>query len=121
MYADITNIEDRLGRELTESERITCESLLEEAAVIIDSVNKKASEDAKKTVSVRMVSRAIGYSSDNVPMGATQGTMSALGYSQSWTMSGGSTGEIFISRIEKQILGRRGSIGTAYGIGDDND
>ena len=44
----------------------------------------------KKIVSCRMVIRALGDGSvSGVPMGATQGSMSALGYSQSWTISGG--------------------------------
>ena len=37
--------------------------------------------------------------------------MSGLGYSQSWTVSNGS-GEIYISKLEKQLLGRGNSIGS---------
>ena len=110
-YANINDIEDRLGRELSEVEEITCQSLLEEAAVIIDSINSEASKEAKKLVSVRMTSRALGCSNDGVPMGATQGSMSGLGYSQSWTVSGGTAGELYISKIEKQMLGQKAQLG----------
>jgi hypothetical protein len=115
-YADTHDIEDRLGRELDEKETVTCQSLLEEAALIVDGINANASPEAKKLVSVRMTSRALGCG-DDVPMGATQGSMAALGYSQSWTMNGGSTGELYISRIERQMLGQKQRIGFASFLG----
>ena len=117
-YASNSDIEDRLGRTLSDTEEITCQSLLEEAAAIIDGINAGANEDSKKLVSIRMVSRAIGCSNDGVPMGATQGSMSALGYSQSWTMSGGSTGELYISKIERQMLGQKLKIGFSSPLED---
>lgn len=112
-YASVSDIEARIGRQLNEQESIQCESLLEEAAVVIDSYNDSASADNKKTVSIRMVSRAIGTDGENVPWGATQGSTSALGYSQSWTMgSGASAGELYIGKTEKKLLGLAGSIGS---------
>jgi len=39
------------------------------------------------------------------PMGASQGSATALGYTQSWTMSGGTSGELYISRTERRLLG----------------
>ncbi len=46
-------------------------------------------------------------------MGATQGSMSGLGYSQSWTISsGGSTGELYLSKTDKSLLGTNKSIGS---------
>ena len=111
-YANVSDIEAMIGRSLNEQETIQCQSLLDEAAAIIDAYNSSASADSKKTVSVRMVSRAIGCDDENVPWGATQGSMSALGYSQSWTMgSGASAGELYIGRTEKKLLGLAGSIG----------
>ena len=91
-----------------------CQSLLDDAAVIIDAYNANATEDNKKLVSIRMVVRSIGAGDDaGIPMGATQGSMSALGYSQSWTMgSGASAGELYIGRMEKKLLGLAGSIGS---------
>jgi hypothetical protein len=47
-----------------------------------------------------------------VPIGATQGSMSGLGYSQSWTLSNGSTGEMYLSKLDKQLLGYGNKIGS---------
>lgn len=90
-----------------------CESLLEESALLIDAYNKNADYDAKRIVSVRMVVRMLGSGADNgMPMGTSQGTISALGYSQTFTLgSGGSTGELYISRMEKKMLGYGNKIG----------
>ena len=113
-YANVSDIEARLGRELNTQDAIQCQSLLEDAAVIIDAYNVDATEDNKKLVSIRMVVRSIGAGDDaGIPMGATQGSMSALGYSQSWTMgSGASAGELYIGKLEKKLLGLAGSIGS---------
>ena len=62
-----------------------------------------------------MVIRALGDGGDagGVPMGATQGSMSALGYSQSWTIgSGGATGELYLGKTDRQILGLGNQIGS---------
>ena len=60
-----------------------------------------------------MVIRAIGSSGDvTTPIGATQGSMSGLGYSQSWTISAGATGELYIGKLEKKLLGTGDKIGS---------
>lgn len=111
-YATTADIAVRLGRDLTSSEEMRCGAMLEEAAIIIDSYNSEADADKKKTVSVRMILRSIG-SDEDIPMGATQGSMSALGYSQSWTIgSGGASGELYLTRQEKKLLGVNGNIGS---------
>ena len=113
-YATADNIQSRMTRTLSESERTVCNALLGDAAVIIDSFNRHATAEAKNVVSCRMVMRALGDgNASGVPMGATQGSMSGLGYSQSWTIgSGGATGEIYLSKLDKQILGTGNGIGT---------
>lgn len=112
-YATVQDVQDRMNRTLSEDEQSICSNLLDDAAVIIDSVNANASAEMKKIVSCRMVIRALGDGeSGGVPVGATQGSMSGLGYSQSWTVSNGSVGEIYISKLEKQLLGRGNSIGS---------
>ncbi len=112
-YATVQDVQDRMNRTLSEDEQSICSNLLDDAAVIIDSVNANASAEVKKIVSCRMVIRALGDGeSGGVPVGATQGSMSGLGYSQSWTVSNGSVGEIYISKLEKQLLGRGNSIGS---------
>ena len=112
-YATADNIQSRMTRTLSESERKVCDALLGDAAVIIDSFNRYASAEAKNVVSCRMVMRALeDGNASGVPMGATQGSMSGLGYSQSWTIgSGGATGEIYLSKLDKQILGTGNGIG----------
>lgn len=100
-------------RPLTASEQTIANQLLIEAAIIIDAYNSLASADAKKVVSCRMVRRSIGTSGGDAPIGASQGSMSALGYSQSWTMGAtGSTGELFLNRMDKKLLGAGNAIGS---------
>jgi hypothetical protein len=38
--------------------------------------------------------------------------MSAMGYSQSWTISGGGTGELYLGKLEKKLLGSGNRIGS---------
>jgi hypothetical protein len=112
-YATIEDVQSRMTRELSEQERTVCGALLEDVAVLIDSFNESAKEQTKKIVSCRAVIRAIGDGNQSgVPIGASQGSMSALGYSQSWTMGSGSTGEIYLSKTEKQMLGGGDRIGS---------
>lgn len=114
-YASVEDVQSRLGRSMTERESTMCPALLEDAALLIDACRSAASEQAKKTVSCRMVVRALGDGGggSGVPMGASQGSMSALGYTQSWTMgSGGTTGELYLSKTDKLMLGGGNTIGS---------
>ena len=111
-YATIEDVEAGF-RTLDTSEQTVVSQLLEEAAVIIDAYSPSAEEEAKKLVSCRMVRRSIGDASGIVPIGATQGSMSGLGYTQSWTIgSGGSSGELYLGRVDKILLGRGNTIGS---------
>lgn len=111
-YATLEDVQARLTRDLTEDEQTIIPTLLDDAGVIIDGYNTEASDGVKKIVSCRMVIRAIG-DNEGVPMGATQGSMSGLGYSQSWTIgTGGSVGELYLGKQEKQMLGYGSRIGT---------
>ena len=112
-YATVSDVQARMTRQMTQAEQTVCSNLLEDAAVIIDAYNSAAAMDAKELVSVRMVIRAIGDGTDaGIPMGATQGSMSALGYSQSWTIGAGSAGELYLGRLEKKLLGACNNIGS---------
>lgn len=112
-YATVNDVQARMTRQMSEAEQSVCSNLLDDAAVIIDAYNSDADTGAKKLVSVRMVIRAIGDGTDaGIPMGATQGSMSALGYSQSWTISAGSAGELYIGKLEKKLLGTGDKIGS---------
>lgn len=112
-YATVDDIQK--GFHILDSdERELAEALLDEAAVIIDTINDKAEEKLKKLVSCRMVRRSIGTGdATTYPIGATQGSISAGGYAQSWTLSGGGSGELYASAKEKGWL-RKGmpSIGS---------
>ena len=112
-YATVTDVTDRMVRELSEKEQTVVGNLLDDAAVLIDAYNVNASSDAKKIVSCRMVIRAIGDGSSDVPAGATQGTISALGYSQTWTMgANASVGQLYLDRTDKAMLGGGSKIGS---------
>lgn len=112
-YATVADVQARMKRTMTQEEQALCGTLLDDAAVMIDATGTSAGDAAKLTVSCRMVVRAMGDGSDGVPMGATQGSMSALGYSQSWTISsGGSVGELYLSKADKAMLGVSNAIGS---------
>jgi len=113
-YATITDVLNRMTRSMSADEQNVCSKLLDDAAVIIDAYNADASAEAKQLVSCRMVIRAIGDGTDaGIPMGATQGSMSALGYSQSWTIgASGSAGELYLGKLEKKLLGTGDRIGS---------
>ena len=113
-YATVQDVQQRMLRTLTEDEQEVCTNLLADAAALIDAVAIGAEEIVKKIVSCRMVIRALGDgSASGVPMGATQGSQSALGYSQSWTIgSGGGAGELYLSKVDRQYLGKNNQIGS---------
>lgn len=113
-YATVDDIQARMTRTMDQKERDVCTALLMDAEAIIDAYNSSACHDRKKVVSCRMVVRALGDGADSgVPIGATQGSQSALGYTQSWTVtSGGSTGELYLGRLEKKLLGVGNAIGS---------
>lgn len=112
-YATVNDVTGRMTRSLSAKEQTVCTNLLDDVAVLIDAYNANASADAKKVVSCNAVIRAIGNGDTDIPVGATQGSMSALGYSQSWTVgSGGSVSELYLSRTDKKLLGAGNSIGS---------
>lgn len=109
-------------RTLSKEEQERCAALLSEAQIIIDAYNPAASDEAKRLVACRMVRRQLGTESDvggvSFPMGSTQGTATALGYSQSWTMGGGSMGELYLSKLDKKLLGVGSKIGSHSPVED---
>ncbi len=119
LYAEVQDVEAGF-RAFSKEEQTRCVALLSEAAVIIDHYNPDADADTKRVVSCRMVRRPLGDGEDGVsfPMGATQGTATALGYSQSWTMGSGSSGELYLSKLEKKLLGVGSKIGARSPLED---
>ncbi len=108
VYATFEDIAKRKPVETSEMER--CEALLEDAGIIIDAFNVKAAAESKRLVSCNMVIRVLGSGEEGVPIGTTQATASALGYSQSWTNANGS-GELYLTKLDKKILGTGNRIG----------
>lgn len=113
-YATVEEVEAGF-RELNDSEKSLCNALLDEAGIVIDAYNADADMECKRLVSCRMVRRQLGAEGDSsaqFPLGSTQGTMSAMGYSQSWTMGSGSSGELYLSKLERRLLGVGDRIGS---------
>ena len=112
-YATVEDVKERSSRSYTEEEESTIGTLLDDAAVMIDAGAPYAAADARKIVSCRMVIRAMGDGeSGGVPIGATQGSMTAGPYTQSWTVgSGGASGEMYIGKTERTLLGLGNRIG----------
>lgn len=110
-YATVDDVQARMSRTLTTDEREIVLKLLDDSAVIIDTFNANAPEENKTIVSCRMVIRALG-SGDDIPIGATQGSKSGLGYSQSWTISAGTVGELYLGKLEKTLLKSGNTIGS---------
>ncbi len=120
-YATCEDVEKGY-RELTEDEQEKAAALLDEAAIIIDAYASPAAEnEAKKVVSCRMVRRAMGDETGlQIPMGASQGTVSGLGYSQSFTYGTGASGELYLTKQDKKLLGVSGQIGSYSPVEDLN-
>lgn len=113
-YATVADVEARTTRDFSAEEEGVISSLLDDAAALIDAANASATETAKKVVSCRMVIRAMGTGDGyGPPVGATQGSMTAGPYTQSWTVSsGGATGELYLSKTDRALLGAGNRIGT---------
>ena len=117
-YATVQDVMARTTRSFTAEETNVITALLEDAAILIDAYKSEAGESQKKVVSCRMVLRALGSDND-IPIGATQGAMSGLGYSQSWTIgTGGSVGELYLSKTDKRLLGGGNRIGSHSPVED---
>lgn len=104
-YATIDDVQGRMTRVLSDDEKFVVGNMLDDAAALIDSTRTTANDNAKKVASCRMVIRAIGDGNDTIPVGASQGSMSGLGYSQSWTYgSSGAVGEVYLTKAERKML-----------------
>ena len=113
-YATVADVQARMSRTMSSEEQTRCGVLLDDAAVIIDRYNVLAPADAKKLVSCKMVVRVMGDGADmGIPIGASQGSMTGLNYTNSWTIgTGGVTGELYIGKSEKKLLGCGNAIGS---------
>ena len=113
-YATVADVKSRTTRSFTPEEENVIATLLDDAEVLIDRCNKSAPDEAKIAVSCRMVIRAMGDGSGyGVPVGATQGSMTAGSYTQSWTMGTGVSGELYLGKADKVMLGASNKIGAS--------
>lgn len=111
-YATYEDLQIRLGITFSAADQARVNVLLEDAAVKIDNLKPDASTDAKKIVSCAMVGRLVQSSDADIPIGATQGSMSGLGFSQSYTFGSNTYGELYISKSDRQTLGVGDRIGS---------
>ena len=113
-YATVADVQARMTRDLTADEETVAAVLLDDAAIMIDARAASAGAEAKKTVSCRIVIRALGDGVNaGFPMGTSQGSMSGLGYSQSFTIGGGGgVGEPYLSKQDLLTLGCGNAVGS---------
>lgn len=106
-YATVTDLESRIGRTLTSSEAAQAETMLDDAAVILNKlVNLDGSAEqleALGIVSCNMVIRLLG-TNDTDMFGATSATITAGPYSQSRSWST-PYGDMYLTKLDKRILG----------------
>lgn len=105
-------------RALSSDEEAVCTQLITEAETIVDALAPDAEAENKKLVVCRMVRRALGSMGGSSPLGATQGSQTAGPYSQSWTITNGSTGQLYLERLDKRLLGIGSRIGTHSPVED---
>ncbi len=118
-YASYLDVQSRAGRDLTDEEIERCNVLLEDASLLIDACNQYADANAKRIVACRMVNRVLTDGDGlSAPLGSTQGSMSGLGYSQSWSIGSGSLGELYVSKFEKTLLRHGNKIGSKSPLED---
>ena len=114
MVATVSDIQARMLRSLSADEKALAAQLLGDACVMIRAAAPNADAQAAKVVACRMVIRALGDGeTGGYPIGATQGSRTALGYSESFTISGGGgTGELYVSKSDRKLLGLGSAIGS---------
>lgn len=120
-YARVEDVQQRMLHSMSAAERQLCLSLLDDAGMLIDSRAAAAGNEIKKLVSCRMVVRVMDTADMSVPMGASQGSQGGLGYSESWTISGGSFGELYLSKADKSLLGIGNKIGASNPFAEEEE
>jgi len=109
-YATVEDLEAR-WRELSESEQAVAQVLLEDVAVLIDSYGEPSNPDAAMVVSCSAVRRAMQASATDL-YGVSQASMTAGSYQQQW-MYANPSGDLYLTKAERRMLGRGGSLGFA--------
>ena len=127
-YADISDVEVRIGRTLTAGEVDNVQALLDGASAVLNKLVKLdgGGEQAEllKMICTNMVSRLVGVNVDF--LGASQQSITAGPYTQQMTFAT-PLGDMYLTKLEKRILGiTSGYIGSVeasingwYGVNDD--
>lgn len=105
-YATYSDIEKGF-RELDDDSRKKADELIRRASIIVDSVAADdVSDEVKGIVVCNMVTRvlAVNEGGTDIPIGVTQGTQTGLGYTSSYTFGTGTSGELYLSRMDKRLL-----------------
>ena len=106
-YADVTDIEVRLGRTFTADETIQVQALLDGASAVLDklvNVDGSAEQaDLLEFVCTNMVCRAVSAQGMDV-LGASQASVTAGPYTQSYSFATPS-GDMYLTKLEKRLLG----------------
>lgn len=111
-YATVEDVQARRLDELTDEEAALASVLLDDAAVLIDSVAEIDPEDGQmleraRTVSCNMVNRALAASASDA-YGVSNASYTMGPFSQSATFSNPS-GDLYLTATEKRMLGASGS------------
>ncbi len=110
-YATVSDLEAR-WKTLDAQEEAVASTLLEDAAVLIDSMGTPRSDDAARVVSCYMVRRAMSSQAADV-FGVTQTSMTAGSYQQQWTYANPG-GDLYLTKAERSMLGLgAGKVGVA--------
>ena len=114
-YATVSDIESR-WRALNEAEQTRASVLIDDASAMLTALVNVDSDDQEqaqllKQVCCSMVIRAMSATEADA-FGASQMSMTAGPYSQSWSYSN-PTGDMYLTKLEKRLLGiTSGYIGT---------
>lgn len=106
-YAGVSDVEAR-WHQLSTDEEARANVLIDDASAILDALVEVDDSDDRqsellRTVCCSMVIRAMSATAAD-SYGATQMSMTAGVYSQSWTYSN-PTGDLYVTRLEKKLLG----------------
>lgn len=114
-YATVSDIESR-WRALSQDEQSRASVLIDDASAMLTALVNVDSDDQEqaqllKQVCCSMVIRAMSATEADA-FGASQMSMTAGPYSQSWSYSN-PTGDMYLTKLEKRLLGiTSGYIGT---------
>lgn len=115
-YATVSDIESRIERALSQDEQSRASVLIDDASAMLTALVNVDSDDQEqaqllKQVCCSMVIRAMSATEADA-FGASQMSMTAGPYSQSWSYSN-PTGDMYLTKLEKRLLGiTSGYIGT---------